>query len=40
MTKVTTVVFVVYAAILLAIVIAGILSVGGFWDTGYDGPSI
>jgi len=40
MAKVTTLVFVVYAVILLVIVIAGIFSVGGYWDTGYDGPSL
>ena len=40
MVKFTTVLYWVYAALLLGIVVLGVLSVAGVFETGYDGPNL
>jgi len=40
MSKVITVLYWVYAVVLLLLIIGGLLSVFGVFSTGYDGPGI
>jgi hypothetical protein len=40
MSKVITVLYWIYAAVLVLLIIGGLLSVFGVFSTGYDGPGI
>jgi hypothetical protein len=40
MVRFTTILYWVYAALLVGVVILGVLSVAGVFDTGFDGPSL
>ncbi len=40
MSKVITILYWIYAAVLVLLIIGGLLSVFGVFSTGYDGPGI